>query len=284
MSLLLIDDQGETWDGQSRKLRAALNSPYSGGEFSSYAVTNLGFVAVNIYGPSCQIRLRPSIVTPSAHRTVQDWLGKVRVERVVLSTLDKHWSDELIRSSPLAQERLELIVTSAARADRQDFLAQVVGTKGIAANTPLGAMVRNWPEISRQSGQRELLELVKKALGNRYIMVRKHEDNGRIIFHELGDGLFSNYETWRTCAIGAPMEEQPDRSYGRWSATGYYETLQSAEPRVENVDAIVRWPHAGRERLRYQRVIVPVQRPGSTPLLVGGSIIDNRIDLRVGLG
>ena len=58
MSLLLIDDQGEIWDGQSRKLRQSFGSPYSGGEFSDYAVANLGFVALNVYGGSCQVRPR----------------------------------------------------------------------------------------------------------------------------------------------------------------------------------------------------------------------------------
>ena len=87
MALLLIDDQGHLWDGASRTLRASFDSPYSGGEFSDYAVTNLGFVAANAYGGSCQIRLRPNFVTDAAHKQPETLveLGAHRPHRPVVA-------------------------------------------------------------------------------------------------------------------------------------------------------------------------------------------------------
>ena len=146
-------------------------------------------------------------------------------------------------------------------------------------------MTPHWPATREPSGQRALLAQLKAALGGRYVVFRQAEDNGRIVFHEFGPGLFSDYETWRTCAVGAPMEEQPDRAYGRWVASAYYDVMTMRQPRIEDVDAIVRWPNTGRARLRYKRIVVPLATddPLAPPMMLGGSLIDNRVDLRVGL-
>ena len=283
MSLLLIDDQGEFWDGQSRKLRQAFDSPYSGGEFSDYAVANLGFVALNIYGASCQVRLRPTTISERTHRAVRDWLQRSRNERIVLTWLDDDWKNELLRAGPSSFQRLDELIAGATRAKPHDFLSRLLETEQIPADTPLGELVRQWPSISAQSGQHALMHLLNMALGNRYVVVKQDKADGRFLFDQFGDGLFSDYETWRSCAVGAPMEEQPDRQFGRWVASAYSEALEKNRPQIVDVDAIVRWPHAGRARMRYKRVIVPLPGTGPERMLLGGSLIENRIDLRVGL-
>ena len=113
-------------------------------------------------------------------------------------------------------------------------------------------------------------------------MVKPEAGAGKLVFHSFGTDLFADYDTWRTCAVGAPMEEMPDRSYGRLVAPSYYETLAENAPRVEEVDAIIRWPRNGRSRLRYKRLIVPLKHQDGSPLLVGGSVLDHRVDLRIG--
>ncbi len=281
MSLLFIDDQGEIWNGDSRTLRSAFDSPYSGGEFSDYVVLNLGFLAVNLYGSSCQIRLRPSVVTDAAHRSLQRWLQEWRGERVILTGYDQSWSNELIRSTPLVVERLAEMIDKARAPRPTDFLTRDRTPAELSSNAALATIVGHWPKLSQPSAQHELMNLLEAAIGNRYVAVKKEPANGRIVFHEFGGGLFTKYETWRTCAVGAPIEEQPDRHYGRWITSTYQEIMEKGVPRVDDVDAIVRWPHAGRTRLRYRRIIVPVALPSAGKLLIGGSIMDNAIDLRV---
>lgn len=282
MSLLLIDDQGEVWDGQSRKLRAAFDSPFSGGEFSDYAVANLGFVALNTYGTSCQVRLRPATISDRTYRSVCDWLQKSRNERIVLTWLDDAWTNELLRAGAVSIQRLEELIAATRRAKPSDFLSRQIEAHQFGPHSPIGEIARQWPSLSIPSGQRALMQLLQAALGDRYVMVKKDAGSGRAVFHEFGDGLYSAYDTWRMCAVGAPVEEQPDRAYGRWVGQSYNEALNTNAPRIEKIDAIIRWPHAGRARIRYQRLIVPVHFASTGTLLVGGSIIDNRIDLRVG--
>lgn len=282
MALLLIDDQGQIWDGASRTLRSSFDSPYSGGEFADYAVANLGFVAANAYDGSCQVRLRPSFVAPEAARSLNHWLNSGRIDRIVLSWLDKDWHHELLRSRETAAARVRELVEAARRTQPNDFLAHEVKIAQLPENTALGILMRYWDRLSEPEGHASLMNLLNKALGNRYVLVQKDPQSLRLVFREFGSGLFNHYEAWRANGLGQPMEELPDHSYGRWIADAYDSAMTNREPQIADVDAIVKWPHVGRTRMRYRRVIVPYDTDGDSWIL-GGSIIDNRIDLRLGL-
>jgi hypothetical protein len=283
VALLLIDDQGQIWDGASKTLRASFDSPYSGGEFSDYAVANLGFIAANAYGGSCQIRLRPSFVAPSAMQSLLHWLSSGRIDRIVLSWLDKDWHHELLRSRDGAVTRVRELITAASHTQPNDFIASEVTAAQLPENTALGILLRYWERLSEPEGRPSLMDLLNKALGNRYVLVQRAPDNGRLVFRKFGGGLFKHYDAWRANGVGAPLDELPDHSYGRWICDAYAAALENRFPRVDDVDAIVRWPHVGRTRMRYRRVIVPFSTEQAEPAILGGSIIDNRIDLRIGL-
>ena len=280
MSVLLIDDAGIEWPGTSRKLREAFGSPYSGSEFVDYAIANLGFVGIDNYGASCQLRLRPSLISEACWRGVTRWLRRAQSERVVVSSLGAGWSYELIRSTDVALRRIEAMIAQAENARPDDFLSRSPRLDELHPASPLSQIVRNWSSLSAPSGQRVLKQLVLDALGDRYVMVGKAANSERLTFQAFGDGLFAPYETWRTCAVGAPIEEQPDRQYGRWVAASYAEAFKANEPRIADIDAIVRWPHSGRSRMRYKRLIVPLRDSAGLPVLLGGPLFDNQIDLR----
>lgn len=282
LNLQLVDGQGEIWDGASRKLRLAYDSPYSGGEFSEYAVVNLGFIALNVYGPSAQIRMRPSFVSDRAFDTLYRWLLTKRFDRIVLTMLQKEWSNELIGSTTAALTRLDEIIEVAKRSLPDEFLSRELEARQILGDPILSMIADTWKH-------RDALHLagvppaLQPILTNRYILLRRDETSARLVFKELGDGLFAPFETWRTCAVGAPVEELPDRKYGRWAAHAYHEVIASHAPKFEHVDAIVRWPSGGPSRMRYKRFILPLADASSQqPLLLGGSFLDDRIDLRVG--
>ncbi|MFM9941301.1 MAG: hypothetical protein ACKVP7_17600 [Hyphomicrobiaceae bacterium] len=281
MTMLLIDDQGTCWNGASRELRSAFDSPYSGGEFAEYAVINLGFVAINAYGSSHQVRLRPAVVTRKAVAALAQRLATNKVARVVLTIFETDWTNELIPSQAAAMARVEQLVAQASQSKPEEFLARASRSiEGQAAAT-VTTIMKDWPRLSTANGQHQLMQLLNASFGDRYVVVRQDASLGSVVFHELGAGLFSKYETWRSCAVGAPVEEQPDRTYGRWIAKTYADAMVANVPRIEDIDAIVRWPHAGRTRLRYKRLLVPLQTGAGEPLLLSASLMDPRIDLRV---
>lgn len=281
MSLQLIDDQGQVWDGGSRQLRHAYDSPYSGGEFSDYAVVNLGFIATNVYGQSAQIRMRPSFTADSAFDALYRWLVSRHFDRVVLTWLDDGWHNEMLRSNKEALIRLDDLIEVGKRQRPDAFLSQHVTAPTPRDPKLMQQLFNEWPTISANLDETQMRRLLEPLLGPRYVVVKAERNTPKLVFSEFGGGIFANYDVWRSCAIGAPIQEQPDRLYGRWVADAYAKTLAQGGPRLDQVDAIVRWPHEGRLRMRYQRLIVPIKVTDTEVHLLGGSVVDDRIDLRV---
>ena len=280
MSLQLIDDQGQVWDGSSRQLRHAYDSPYSGGEFSDYAVVNLGFIATNVYGHSAQIRLRPTFTADAAYDALYRWVLNRRFDRIVLTWLDNDWHNEMLRTNQAALIRLDDLIEEAKRQRPEDFLSTLISRDEVQRDAALKELLNKWSTATVDNRPESVGSAVNSILGNRYAIVQQDQSNNRLLYRELGDGLFTSYDTWRTCAVGAPMEEMPDRAYGRWVKGCYSTALTTMEPTVEKVDAIVHWPHSGRTRLRYQRLILPLSLSDGSRIVVGGSLVDDRVDLR----
>lgn len=281
MSLFLLDDQGEMWRGDSRRLRIAFDTPFSGGEFIEYSVKNLGFVAINVYGASCQIRLRPTFVTQKAFATLIDWLGESRIERAVLTLFDAAWRDELVQSSK-AIGRLEEVVLGCSNGRHNDLLSKELPVQARESPPLIADLLASWPHLVNNYTTDVLLRLIGTAFDQRFVAVKQSPHLGKLVFHQFGESMYTQYDVWRTCAIGAPLQEQPDRTYGRWIAGAYREAASLEMPRQDAVDAIIRCPVAGgRQRFRYRRVIFPMQATGTDITFLAGSFADNAIDLRV---
>jgi hypothetical protein len=285
MLLLLIDDQGEVWRGESRKLRDAFDSPFSGGEFIEYAIKNLGFIAVNVYGSSCQIRLRPKFLGDMTREALRRWLKDRRVDRIVLSHFDSAWIDELIVPQALDTRLDALSPKRATRTD--DFLLRALPIENaprmVVDNTHLvvADIMKSWPTLLREYDTANLLRLLRVAFNEQFVIVQRPNGGDRVLFSEFGDQMYWRYDTWRECAIGAPISEQPDRAYGRWINESYKVAMGSAKPSYEAVDAILQWPDIGRARRRYRRILFPFQENQSGQLLFCGSVDDTNVDLRI---
>ncbi|HRD78828.1 MAG TPA: hypothetical protein PK264_23300 [Hyphomicrobiaceae bacterium] len=278
--MVLIDDQGEFWDGASRQLRTAFDSPFSGGEFSSYAVRNLGFVAVDQFGSSCQIRLRPAMVSSKAVAALVEWLHKRSFQRVSAAWFTTDWAYEIFPSLREALGRLASVIEEARTPASSDFKTKAIGPNDVKQANALVALMDRWQSLSGEGRFTELEWLIRQSLGKRYAFVERDDGSSKLVFRELGSGIIDHHQDWRATALGQPLEALPDRAYGQWVNASFEASLAAGAPRIEAVDAIVRWPHRGRTRLRYKRVIVPLAVSSGRPALLGGSILDDSIDLR----
>lgn len=263
-------------------MRRSYGSPYSGGEFSDYAVMNLGFIATNVYGRSAQIRLRPSFAADPAIDTAYRWLLGQQFDRVVLSWHGDEWTNEMLRSCKEALERLDVLLDDARRTPPAHFLSRPVKEASPKDAANLRGLMDRWAQLYHSHDEVALKEMLQSVLGSRYVVVRADNTSPHLRFAEFGDGLYANCDTWRSCAVGAPIQEQPDRMYGQWVSAAYKDAMRDRQPRVEQIDAFVRWPQEGRIRMRYQRLILPLRINERESYLLGASLIDDRIDLRIG--
>ncbi len=281
MKTYLFDDRGEMWDAASRSLASALCASIGGTELVNYAIRNLGYVSVSENNGSVRVRLRPAAISPIAFSALCYYLMDRKPERIVLSRLERDWSHEFIGADVNVLRRLVHLVP-VSHGDRVgDFVSQPKSIDGVAPSNPLAALLKLWRDAGEPLEYESIARLLEQGMSGRYVVVQTGETSSDVYLRAVGPGFLSYDDGWRQQASGLRVEDQPDYYYGRWVAQAYRDTTSGGEPRLEDVDAIVTTPRIGRSRVRYTRLIVPIKSPTGTECLLGASLIDPDINLRV---
>lgn len=277
---ILIDDHGEYWSENAPILRTSFAPSHSNEGLTAYLIRNLGFVAIDLFGASCQIRFRPSLLTERAVNTIEKWLSANTYQRVALNAFDEKWNLELCGSGQSAIGRIRQIVDQIQDRRVTEFLVAPRSIDALDRYPTFGNVVENWELLARQLSERKLARMVGEMTGGRFIIVAPEPDSGRMILKGAGFGYKTLDRKWALRSRGEPLDEQPDPQYGRWLEASYSEILKRGEPALQDVDAIVSTPHFGRYRLRYTRIVLPC-RSTSGDWLLSSSLLDDRVDLRV---
>jgi hypothetical protein len=283
-NLTLIDDLGMVWDGGSPRLRKSFGSPASREEFSTYVVKNMGFIAVHSYGKSCEIRLRPSLVTSVAFRALKDWMTGRNFQRVVTVQFDSDWGYGLHVNQEMALAKIESLLMACRQSRPSDRLSRALKKDELprvtAEQQALHSLIENWPMLSQSVHREGLWKIINQSLKGRYHLIDAHKSSRELVFREIGKGFISYTDDWLSRAIGQSIELQEDAAYGRWVASVYREALSTCQPMICDVDVITSTRKLGRTRLRYKRVLLPCRSVGGGNWLLNSSIIDTSIDLR----
>lgn len=281
VQLLLIDDEGGTWDGGSLSVRCAFNSPYSGGEFVDYVVRNLGFIAIDTYGQSRQIRLRPSRTSERAIAALIEMIGRQPKARYALTWFDQEWRYALVVQSDLVW-RLERLLKGRRSDVPEPFVAEPLGLDDIEGDHNWTALLQSSEMQLDSTAQVDLLKAVHRLMNDRFVVVKGVPEKQKLVFESIGDGMFRSHLPWVDRPIGEPIDQQPDENYGRWIHNSYEAALRAGKPVFQKIDAIVDWRGHGRKRLRYRRMLLPYRTEQGEPRVLGASLMDDRIDLRFG--
>jgi hypothetical protein len=281
MPLVLIDDQGKFWDSCSGKLQAALETRLSGQDLAEYCVKNLGFVAVKARDFSHQIWVRPTHVAPAALAALLYWLADRKSPRTGVSYYaDEQWAHEIHGSRALAAQAI-VARANSAQTQRQDAVrSRMREPADLSASSPLRPALEHWLASTGRSNGEHLESAKRQAVSGRYVLVHAPSCSSRIIIREVGPGLPASAKFWLSRTVGMRVEDQPDTVYGRLCATVYRHAKDLGQPVLDDVDAFVEWPGFGRQRRRYQRLILPFREKRGDVYLLGMSLEDSRIDLR----
>jgi hypothetical protein len=280
----LFDDRGQTWEGGSLRLADALESSIVGDELTNYAVRNLGYVAISETETMARIRLRPSIVSPVALSALLYWLHDRRKDRYVLSFLDVEWSHEVLGGRDDVMRRLMQRIEARNNEREGDFLQMPRALHTLPVSSPLRAVLNIWSEMDGLYDRERLHPLLERALGGRFVLVEGLSGTSNLVIKDIGSGLRKPAQHWLARSIGLRVEDQPDYAYGRWVARSYRDVLSSGEPDLGDVDAVISWPQASRQSFRYRRLLLPFRTPDNSPILLGATLTDPSINLRVKVG
>jgi len=281
MQCLVFDDRGEVWDTNSPGLANGLRASISGDALTSYAIKNLGFVAVNVINESVRVRLRPAVVSQVALGGLFYWLHDQPFHRVMLSFLDGEWTHELMRSREEAMGRLLGRVKINLDDRRGDFLHKPRPLHDLPASSPLRAMLYAWSECEGIFDPERLRPLLQQALSGRYILVQSDASSPTLWVKDVGRGFQQHSTYWLSRTKGLRVEDQPDLAYGKWVSELYRRVAVTREPSLEDVDAVISWPHQPRVSYRYRRLVVPFHADRNSTLLLSATVADPDIDLRV---
>ena len=280
MRSVVFDDQGELWDGQSRRLACDLNASIGGEDLIDYVVRNLGFIAAKDMGGSLRISLRPAVVSPIAFSALLYWLHDRNVERVLVSYCDREWSHEMLRSREEVIRKLMARVDFGQGAREGDFLQESLPIDTLPRLSPLREVLDAWRACGGRFDRERLAPVLERALNGRFVLVEAFPDRTAMIIKDVGSGLSKPAEYWLARSIGNRVEDQPDYDYGKWIAAYYRDVIARGEPNFGNVDAVINWPQQSRRSFRYQRLLVPFRGEKDSTLLMAASLVDPGINLR----
>jgi hypothetical protein len=281
MHTVLFDDMGDVWDAKSRSLAEVLGASLSADELTKYVVRNLGFIAAAENDGSVSLRLRPAVVSGTALGALIYWLHDRPVARVLLSFLEGDWMHELVASRDEAIRRLLTRVAPRTEGREGDFLKQQLPLHVLQANTPLRALLDAWADCRGRYDRERLHSVIQQALNGRFVLFEALPGSSSVYVKEVGKGLGQSGNYWLSRTKGLRVEDQPDYAYGKWVAQVYREVLDTRNPALDNVDAVVNFPQQPRKCYRYRRLVLPFEQVGNSTLVLSATVIDPHISLRV---
>ncbi len=281
MRSILFDDRGDIWDAGSRRLADDLNASIHGEDLVEYAIRNLGFVAAKEMGGSLRLSLRPAVVSPIAFSALLYWLHDREADRVLVSFFDRAWSHEMLRSRADAVKRLLAKVEFGVGGRDGDFLYEELPIDSLEEASPLRSALAMWSESNGAFDRQRIAPFLERGLNGRFVLVEASPTTPALVLKDVGGGLSKPAEYWLARSIGHRVEDQPDYDYGKWIAKFYRKVITRDEPSLSDVDAVIKWPEHSRQSFRYRRLVLPFKGKGNSTMLLGASLVDSSINLRV---
>jgi hypothetical protein len=279
MATLVFDDLGNMWPASAQRFRTTFAIPMNDPLPGKYAVKVLGLVAIDVFGRSLQLRCMPAIASEAAVMAAIAWLRRQTFDRIAIDYYDHGWTLAVVRSADAAEAMLSSLVSRADRAQTPIRISKQNTTQPAKSGTAFSMLLAEWHAAMSGQMQIEPMNLAQRYLGDRYVIDELRSD-GEIVYKDIGPGFHYFGRGWIEKSRGQPICQQPDRDYGHWVKSHYREALEKNEPRIDDIDALVYNADGTRMRFCIKRVILPVIRPNHAPLLIGGSIYDDAVDLR----
>jgi hypothetical protein len=279
MKTLVFDDLGRTWTSANMAFEEAFSVPKSQADLTQYAVRPLGFVALNIIGQSVQIRCDLAVVAEPALASMFEWLRDRKFQRIALDYYDGAWKMAVVRSSEAAIAMLADLLARSSRFPVPPLMLRRLPLSDVAFVPTFARLYSEW-----QAGLAGLIpfnasNLAQRHLGHRYVVYEQGND-GQLYFKDVGRGFNHFGADWTKTRRSRPLVDQPDGAYAAWISGIYREVLETNTPRLDDLDVLAFNAASKRVRFRLKRIILPVIIKGQPTQMIGGSVLDEKIDLR----
>jgi len=184
----------------------------------------------------------------------------------VLKLFRDGWRYEIVAGIDHAVDKIE----SLAKEHHRDFVRQPLALSTIDHRKRLrfDKLLAAWRHCAGSIATLPTSLLEKADALDRSITV-KLGASGRMSIVERGSGFGFYGPGWHSTAVGRPFDDQPDQKYAAWLRDDYLESIASATPRFDLVDATIAVAPNLRRRVVYERLILPWRAGGGDRLASG---------------
>lgn len=275
----LIDPKGQWWRWPSATLAEHLGYSDPDFDLAGYATRNLGFVSLLVEEHATFLQFRAGMITHAALASLKPYLAKAVTKKpVALVFYASGWLEEAYMDAETLLARMDELGTLREPRMRDQFIRRAHQPRDwlYHAHKDLSGLFELWRFVDGVYGDPVQRYLQNSGLITRTVHVQPGSDN-RLRIINSGAG-FTVYDTFSfDSCVGSLMTEQPDKAYGKWVESAYLACLQTGEPVIDDVDAIIEEPDHDPRRRRYQRVILRWKRPDGQVLVTGSSLVNASI-------
>jgi hypothetical protein len=276
----LIDHQGVNWPGSAHRIA----SWAPGCDPISYAVSERGFIHIQLTTDAMIVRFNPSRVRPYTTIGAFYLMADTQPRRVVILYGYEDRNIEIVGSVAQAIQRIQEVVGSqiscgtAAMSAQRRSLNRPIDT----FEQSIAVLLRAWAEAGgRWSAEREANFRAANMLENAAV-VRKPRASNRLVidYWYEGDGRDVFGRRWSQIARGKDLEDQPFPDVGARTAFRLRAMLAGdRKPHLHRVNLLV--PAAGGNMLRhqYERLVLPWTGFGGEDYLVSWMFFKNNFDI-----
>ncbi len=277
----LIDEGGHVWPLDAPGLRDRIGSDLPWRYLKRFAVETLGYCAVASGPAGSKIMLRPDVTAQPTLVGAFYWLIEQRSERIAISVLEDAWAHRLFTSKWAAVSYLGSKADAQLLARRRDFSSRRRAVDEVAHFAPLAALLRHAGDVGHRYTRGDFAALVRGPLDHRALVLEPNQDATRLIIKDWGSGYRTYSQAWIDRSKGLNVEDQRDFAYASKAAAGYRSAWIERRPRLEDIDARVLDEGGRLHHVSYTRIIVPMADAEGRPVLLGASIVNPAVDVRV---
>jgi hypothetical protein len=263
MARFLIDHDGKVWSADDDRLLEAIGYPDPDFEILSYAVRNLGAIAVELADGGAVVQFRSVTVRAEALRAAAEFLSSMSPARIVVQTGGQEQGEQHFDDAVVAHNWL--IAQSAAVARNviiEPRSLTSIANRGLSrleANDDYFTLLFKKWRISGGHAPPDLADfLVRFAMYDRATIASTRTD-GQLMFDHIGARI-TLYDTqdkqWAFRMQGRPVREQPNPEFGKYTESMFRRILDKSEPAFDHVNAVISDP-SGAIRFSYDRLLLP---------------------------
>ncbi len=282
---MIVDSDGSVWSAYDEKLVERWGYPDPDFDLPSFAVRNMGAIDISVAEENVTITFRWLTVKPDALVSACQFLGQLPPRAVTIRCETHTWTDQAFADPDGAVAWLNANRTLWLGASVRSVVTSPRNLTALSdrslsriedSDDRLALMFKKWRLSQGQFSEDVVNFLVRFSMLDR-AMIARQQRGGNLVFEHVGHGM-TLYDRanpdWTYMISGRPVDDQPDRAYGRWTAEMYKDVMDRRQPVFEHVDAVVR-DGRGAARFRYDRILLPWQSSDSVDLITGLSFKTN---------